>query len=659
MKFQKLIFLLFSFLIFLWTANADLMYPIQKMSKVECRFQKYSTLWDDCKMDLPILNTSDYTKYKNDYSLYRRVYTVLWWWSYTYGWDVWNWWHSWVDIASAEGTPTYAITDWKVLVASFLAWRWNTVKIEHTINWRKIYAVYAHMSKIDVKVWDSVNALTKVWEVWTTWNSTWNHLHFQIDITQASWPWYRKNCKVKDYNSIINWSACFEELNQNTLDPLLFLETNWAIVKPGNSWSIVVDKPKQEIISQEWLLSRAEILKREIDEFLKSNNLKLSITNFGWNIELWKSWTLKVQVSVKWSNRPFTWSFPGDMNFKYDSWKMTVFPTWVLQIDWGYRDIKITPKIAWRMSIDVYIWETFVKKINFWVIDTKKSVLPKSATFAVSSSNVISENKKWILYFKDNFWTNILWFKFDWKYTLTWKDNNIKFCLKKANSLSVLSKTFNSNCKEEDFKNQVSFDYSSTTSWILIFEYKMLDVWSTAINILDSSKKVVWTKLVKWVLPNSLNKNYSYYEEIVYISKIWIPTWINKWYFLQDRDLNWEDSINFIKNTLWVLESKCSNETCRKNILEYKSKVNSLKIDKFSYPSRYEFMEMLSKYLPSQNYNWDSTIYRDLNESQNKIAKNILKSSIWKDSFAQTRYFQPDKKITRWEASFLIYNLVK
>jgi hypothetical protein len=79
MKYLKGLLFLFFMLFFSFEAHAlDLVYPIQEMSKPECRFQKFSTLNSDCKMDLPILKTADYIKYKNDYNLYRRVYTVLW-----------------------------------------------------------------------------------------------------------------------------------------------------------------------------------------------------------------------------------------------------------------------------------------------------------------------------------------------------------------------------------------------------------------------------------------------------------------------------------------------------------------------------------------------------------------------------------------------------
>lgn len=651
MKMLKIFLVFFLFFFIKWYANAaDLVYPIQEMSKVECRFQSYSSLWSDCKMKLPILKTKDYEKYKNDYSLYRRVYTVLWAWSYTYGWDVWNGWHQWVDIASAAWTPVHAMTDWEVVVASFLTWRWNTVKIKHVVNGKTIYSNYSHLLKIGVSVWDKVKAWEKIWEVWSTWNSTWNHLHFQIDLTSASGPWYRKNCRV-NYDSAVNSSTCYDELNSNTVDPLLFLETNGAIVKSSG----VVEKPKQEKISTSWLLSREEILKREIQEFLNKYKVSVSIVDFWSNILLWEKWTLRVKVVNKYGRQvPFNWSFPWNMNFKYDSNKFDLFPVSIYQIDDWYRDIKITPKMSGKMSIDVYIWETFYKRINFWVINGKNGwAAPKTMASAISTSNVLSENKTWVLYFKDNFWINLLWVPFKWTYKITSNDGEMKFCIKKASSLSKLKQTFNSSCREEYFKSEVTFDYSDSTEGIILFDYKVLDTWNHSIVITSTSWELIWLKWIKWTIAKSLSTKYDYYEEIVSISKLWIPTWINKWYFLQDRELTQEDGVNFIKNSLSYLSSKCSNQTCKSLISEYKIALSKAPSSRYEKLSRYEFAELIEKYLPI-SYNWNYMVYRDLDEKEQEVVKKVLKWETWKDKFWETRYFQPQKTITRGEAAFLI-----
>lgn len=647
---KKIFNLIAIFFIFnIWIVSANLVYPIQEMSKVDCRFQDFSTLWNDCKMTLPILNTQDYTKYKNDYNLYRRVYTILWWSTYNYGWDIWNWWHSGVDIASSKWTPVYSIADWKIVQAGFIFWWWNNIKILHTINGRTIYSNYSHLNKINVKVWDKILSWEKIWEVWSTGNSSWNHLHFQIDLAVSwTWPRYRSNCSIKNYDSIINSNICYSQLATNTIDPLLFLETSGAVVQAI----------KKEIISQQWLLSREEILRREIEDFLKKYNVKVSIRNLWWNIELWKSWTFRISVNEKRTNKPFTWSFPWDMNFKYDKNKLNIFPTWILWIEKGVRDFKITPKIAGKMSIDIYMWETFFKKLNFWVFDIKKSILPKNVVYWVSNNNVISENKKWVLYFKDNFGLNILWVKFDWSYTLKSENNSIKFCVKKANSVNDLNRVFNTPCREESFKNEINFSYSNTTLWILIFEYKVINLWINNLVITNNIDKNISTRKLIWINPIWLTTNYEYYNEIIQISQIWIPSWINKWYFMQNRELSYEDGINFIRNALNYKLYNCINNNCKTQYYEKIALLWSESKDRFSYFTRWEFLIKLWEYLVFDEYNNNDYInFRDLDHQKQIISKNVLKNNTWKDYFGQTRYFQPAKNITRWEWAFLL-NLI-
>jgi hypothetical protein len=46
------------------SADSDkIIYPLKQISKLECRFTEFNELSDDCKEDLPILHTSEYSKY--------------------------------------------------------------------------------------------------------------------------------------------------------------------------------------------------------------------------------------------------------------------------------------------------------------------------------------------------------------------------------------------------------------------------------------------------------------------------------------------------------------------------------------------------------------------------------------------------------------------
>jgi len=187
--------------------------PLKQISKLECRFKNWWELSSSCKQDLPTLKTKDYEKYaKKDwgYNDFTRIYTVLWGSSYKYGWDVWNGWHMWTDIATSKWTPVYSIARWVVLNAKYMSSLWNNVSVEHTINGKTVVSNYSHLSKINVSEWQVVNVWQKIGEVGSTGNSTWNHLHFQIDLDTPFHPYYHdyNKCpysyyKVTDNDSVL------------------------------------------------------------------------------------------------------------------------------------------------------------------------------------------------------------------------------------------------------------------------------------------------------------------------------------------------------------------------------------------------------------------------------------------------------------------------
>jgi len=215
-------------------ASDTVVYPLKEISKLECRFQDFDDLSSNCKQSLPILNTDDYVKYSklNDgYNDYTRLYTVLWGSSYTYGWDVGHGGHIWTDIATAKGTPVYTIADGTVLYSKNDTALWNMVSVKHYINGKSIVSTYAHMSKLLVKAGDTLRAWDMIWKVWSTWNSTWNHLHLQIDLAAPFYPYYYDyNACPYSYYTISETGKCFSELEKHSIDPLLFLETNGAVL---------------------------------------------------------------------------------------------------------------------------------------------------------------------------------------------------------------------------------------------------------------------------------------------------------------------------------------------------------------------------------------------------------------------------------------------
>jgi murein DD-endopeptidase MepM/ murein hydrolase activator NlpD len=84
------------------------------------------------------------------------IYTVLWGASYTHQRNQSVGAHYAVDIATAKGTPLYAIADGEVYSAEYNTAYGNVVKIKFKYKGEILYAVYAHMNKYNVKAGDTV-----------------------------------------------------------------------------------------------------------------------------------------------------------------------------------------------------------------------------------------------------------------------------------------------------------------------------------------------------------------------------------------------------------------------------------------------------------------------------------------------------------------------
>jgi len=193
-------------------------YPIQQVTVNNCIPEQ-----ETCTMPLPRIIGANYDAYRNN-STHRRIYTVLR--GATYPWqrDQWAWSHKGVDIASIPKTPIYAIQSGTVIEAGWRSNRGNVIVIEHTYSNTNIYSSYAHMGAIFVKKWDSVWAGQNIGDVWDTGNTSWPHLHFQIDTNQ-NWvyPFHFYNCPGSLVDIVNDW-LCRNQLIENTIDPIVFLE---------------------------------------------------------------------------------------------------------------------------------------------------------------------------------------------------------------------------------------------------------------------------------------------------------------------------------------------------------------------------------------------------------------------------------------------------
>src|SRR5882762_9535258 len=90
--------------------------------------------------------------------------------------------HAGVDFPAAAGTPVYAAQSGKVVLAENLYYSGNTVVIDHGFG---IYTLYAHLSEIEVKAGDTVDASDEIGKVGATGRVTGPHLHWGLTIEHA------------------------------------------------------------------------------------------------------------------------------------------------------------------------------------------------------------------------------------------------------------------------------------------------------------------------------------------------------------------------------------------------------------------------------------------------------------------------------------------
>jgi murein DD-endopeptidase MepM/ murein hydrolase activator NlpD len=90
--------------------------------------------------------------------------------------------HAGVDFPAAAGTPVFASQSGKVVLAEELYYSGNTIVIDHGFG---IYTMYAHLSQVDVKPGDTVEATTQIGEVGATGRVTGPHLHWGLTVQHA------------------------------------------------------------------------------------------------------------------------------------------------------------------------------------------------------------------------------------------------------------------------------------------------------------------------------------------------------------------------------------------------------------------------------------------------------------------------------------------
>jgi murein DD-endopeptidase MepM/ murein hydrolase activator NlpD len=90
--------------------------------------------------------------------------------------------HSGADFPAATGTPVHATQRGRVVLAEELFFSGNTVVLDHGLG---IYTFYGHLSEIDAKVGDELEAGAVLGKVGATGRVTGPHLHWGLTVERA------------------------------------------------------------------------------------------------------------------------------------------------------------------------------------------------------------------------------------------------------------------------------------------------------------------------------------------------------------------------------------------------------------------------------------------------------------------------------------------
>jgi len=640
----KYILITLFWLFFLWTSYAWI-YPTKEVSKptANCKFNLWENLWSDCKIPLPVLKLSDYKKKLNDMN-YRRIYTVLWASTYKYWWDKMNWTHLWIDIATSKWTPVYTIWDGKVIFVWQQSWRWKVIVIQHKFKWKYLYSNYAHLSKIIVENWQNVKEWDKIWEVWSTWYSFWNHLHFQIDKTQTIWHhpfWFKTNCtNWKDILSIWNWKECLSELIENTVDPLEFLATNWANIDFQINKIQQETIIKQEKIERKWMKSLEEIQKELIKEFVKTHNFSFSFEK-AWVYDLWEYGHFTISLK-DYRGRTYNDILPWDLNIIYDTNYFSAVSPRTLKILNETRKVSFKTKKTWITFFTIKMWDFVIYQKSIRILKKWTYLQPFHANImALSTKKHIWQDYWWINIFQDKWYMNIIKVPFSWTYTIYWK--NIKFCKTSNNDIKQL-KYFS--CNAYNIVDNFNFSYDDTIHWILIFKYIWQNKWDWKIYIKDDKWNIIAeSKNLYFNDVKLIDKNTPYKDDIQIACKKWLCFGIlQNGYIWNNRLLNLLEKKYLLRNFLLYLWKKTN--------------VNTSYAEKLQKITRKQFLSDLLDILwvSIKDYSDYSSKYIDIKNLDQKNLNQVKYIEklwfLWKDNF--TKYFQPDKNINIQEALYLL-----
>ena len=169
-----------------------------------------------------------------------NIYTTMYLGNYMpWDYDEWVGSHPWVDIVPQTiHDNLYACLSWIVHFAWTNASNGNYIVLKHIwvpdpSDFNKtttLYSCHLHLSELNVKTWDNVSEWDIIGKCGNTGNSTWEHLHFQIDTDKALfhpyWPftWKESQESWLGFFEAVNKWLWIENARKYTINPLVYLD---------------------------------------------------------------------------------------------------------------------------------------------------------------------------------------------------------------------------------------------------------------------------------------------------------------------------------------------------------------------------------------------------------------------------------------------------
>ena len=396
---------------------------------------------------------------------------------------------------------------------------------------------------------------------------------------------------------------------------------------------------QQEVtkVSRENMLTREEIEAKEMEDFLRTYDVEIKS-----EFSQIKKWETKISIFslADRKGKEFRWNTPGKVTFSYDTSKINIFPESFFNFTNGERELTITGLAIGHTTVDVKIWEVIVGKLSITVGNPWEKASVESSKLYGTATTALWEEKTAVVLMKDKYGNKLLKTNYDGTFTLE-SDSNVLYCIKNG-AVENVRNIYKQDCASDEYKSSITFNYSDTVWGLLIFDYKVLDdtgkikINTTNKNLLSYNMNVTWVK--------NLTKDYAYYNEVVSALKAWLINGVDRGYFSQDNELLQEDAKD------WIISAMKLSWGNREDIQRLEKQL----VGKFDTMTRKSFLALTSEYLGNNVKADPPRDYRDMEEKDEVLVSSILGPQYsWKDDFWE-KYFQPDKKITRWEAVYLL-----